>query len=100
MKKLIAFFLALTMAVSMAGCAGSPAAVSTENTESVVSAASSAASASEAAKPTTDPSGAVVSIPDTIDSIVCLSPAVNEVLIALGAGDSLVAYDICTGSTR
>lgn len=93
MKKLIAFFLALTMAVSMAGCAGSSAADSSEKTESSAPTASSEASAPEASKPTTDPSGAEVSIPDSIDSIVCLSPAVNEVLIALGVGDSLVAYD-------
>lgn len=93
MKKLIAFFLALTMAVSMAGCAGSSAADSSEKTESSAPTAFSEASAPEASKPTTDPSGAEVSIPDSIDSIVCLSPAVNEVLIALGVGDSLVAYD-------
>lgn len=93
MKKLIAFFLALTMAVSMAGCAGSSAADSSEKTESSAPTASSEASAPEASKPTTDPSGAEMSIPDSIDSIVCLSPAVNEVLIALGVGDSLVAYD-------
>lgn len=93
MKKLIAFFLALTMAVSMAGCAGSSAADSSEKTESSAPTASSEASAPEASKPTTDPSGAEVSIPDSIDSIVCLSPAVNEVLIALGVGDGLVAYD-------
>lgn len=93
MKKLIAFFLALTMAVSMAGCAGSSAADSSEKTESSAPTAFSEASAPEASKPTTDPSGAEVSIPDSIDSIVCLSPAVNEALIALGVGDSLVAYD-------
>ena len=93
MKKLIAFFLALTMAVSMASCAGSSAADSSEKTESSAPTVSSEASAPEASKPTTDPSGAEVSIPDSIDSIVCLSPAVNEVLIALGVGDSLVAYD-------
>lgn len=93
MKKLIAFFLALTMAVSMAGCAGSAAASSSDNTEISVPAASSGTSAPEASKPTTDPSGATVSIPDSVESIVCLSPAVNEVLIALGVGDSLVAYD-------
>lgn len=81
------------MAVSMAGCAGSSAADSSEKTESSAPTASSEASAPEASKPTTDPSGAEVSIPDSIDSIVCLSPAVNEVLIALGVGDSLVAYD-------
>lgn len=93
MKKLIAFFLALTMAVSMAGCAGSSAADSSEKTESSAPTTSSEASAPEVSKPTTDPSGAEVSIPDSIDSIVCLSPAVNEALIALGVGDSLVAYD-------
>lgn len=93
MKKLIAFFLALTMAVSMAGCAGSSAADSSEKTEVSAPTVSSEASAPEASKPMTDPSGAAVSIPDSIDSIVCLSPAVNEVLIALGVGDSLVAYD-------
>lgn len=97
MKKLLSLFLALAMAVSAAGCTAAPSSTSSETTETASSASetesASEVSVQESTKPTTDPSGATVEIPDTIDSIVCLSPAVNEVLVALGMGDKIVAYD-------
>lgn len=96
MKKLISLVMAMVFALGIAGCAGAPASSSSAAQESkpesssVVSSSSSAAATS---KPTIDPSGASVNIPDSIDSIVCLSPAVNEVLAAVGMGDKIVAYD-------
>ena len=96
MKKLISLGMAMVFALGIAGCAGAPASSSSaaqqskSESSSVVSSSSSAAATS---KPTVDPSGASVSIPDSIDSIVCLSPAVNEVLAAVGMGDKIVAYD-------
>lgn len=96
MKKLVSLVMALVLAVSLAACGAAPA--ESAPAASAPGSASSAAPESssvpaEGAKPTTDPSGASVTIPDTINSIVCLSPEVNEVLAALGCADKIVAYD-------
>lgn len=88
MKKLLTLFTALALALSLAGCSGQ-----TGSDQSSVSAPGSASSVSSSAKPTVDPSGAAVEIPDAIHSVVVLSPAVNEVLVDLGCGDKIVAYD-------
>lgn len=42
---------------------------------------------------TTDPSGAKISIPEQVDSIVVLSPALTEILTALDMGDKITGYD-------
>ena len=47
-----------------------------------------------ASRPTVDPSGAEITVPDKIDSIVVLAPSITETVIALGDGDKIVAYDI------
>lgn len=44
--------------------------------------------------PTVDPSGAEVSIPETVDSIVVLAPSLAETVAALGLGDKVVGYDL------
>lgn len=41
-----------------------------------------------------DPSGAEITVPEKIDSIVVLAPSITETVIALGDGDKIVAYDI------
>lgn len=43
--------------------------------------------------PTVDPSGAAISLPETVDSIVVLAPALAETVAALGLGDKVVGYD-------
>ncbi len=48
----------------------------------------------EAALPTTDPSGASITIPEQVDTIVALAPSLNETLVALGLGDKIVGYDL------
>lgn len=92
MKKLLSLILALAMAASVAGCAAQPASGSASAPASV-SAPSSAVSAPAAEKPTTDPSGAEVNIPDEIGSVVVLAPSIAETLVALGCGDLIVGYD-------
>ena len=47
-----------------------------------------------AALPTVDPSGASISIPEKIDSIVVLAPSIAETGVALGQGDKIVGYDL------
>lgn len=86
MKKLVSLVVVAALSLAMVGCGGAPASTGSAS-------AGSASVQASAAKPTTDPSGAKVSIPDSIDSIVCLSPAVNEVLADLGLGDKLVGID-------
>ncbi len=41
----------------------------------------------------TDPSGAQITVPETIGSIVVLAPSIAEEVVALGRGDDVVAYD-------
>ena len=43
--------------------------------------------------PTVDPSGAKISVPEQIDSIVVLAPSLAEMVVALGHGNQIVAYD-------
>ena len=92
MKKILSLILALAMAASVAGCAAQPASGSASAPASV-SAPSSAVSAPAAEKPTTDPRGAEVNIPDEIGSVVVLAPSIAETLVALGCGDLIVGYD-------
>ena len=44
-------------------------------------------------RPTVDPSGAEITVPDQIDSIAVLAPSLTEMVTALGHGDRIVAYD-------
>lgn len=92
MKKILSLILALAMAASVAGCAAQPASGSA-SAPAPVSAPSSAVSAPAAEKPTTDPSGAEVNIPDEIGSVVVLAPSIAETLVSLGCSDLIVGYD-------
>lgn len=96
MKKLVSLVMALVLALSLAACGATPTeSAPTASAPTTVSSTTPESNSipNEIAKPTTDPSGASVTIPDTINSIVCLSPAVNEVLAALGCADKIIAYD-------
>ena len=42
----------------------------------------------------TDPSGAQITLPEQIDSIVTLSPSLSQLVTAFGLGDKVVAYDV------
>lgn len=44
--------------------------------------------------PTVDPSGAAISIPETVNSIVVLAPSLAETVAALGLGGKVVGYDL------
>ena len=46
------------------------------------------------ALPAADPSGASVSIPESIDSIVVLAPSIAETVVALGLGDKIIGCDL------
>lgn len=92
MKKLLSLLLALALAAGFTACSGQ------SGSSSAASSASSQVSSEQessapAEKPTVDPSGAEVEIPDEIETIGVLSPAIAEVLVALGCGDQIVVYD-------
>ena len=78
MKKLSALFLALLLLLGPG--------------------ASAFAADEPPAPPTEDPSGAAISVPDEIDSIVVLAPSLAEMVVALGHADQIVGYDTnCAG---
>lgn len=94
MKKNLAFVLAVCLAFASAGCGSASSGSASQPASQPASQQSSTASeAAGAAKPTTDPSGAAVEIPDQIDTIVSLAPSITETLVALGCGEQLVAVD-------
>lgn len=73
-----------------------PAASESETlTESESAASQMKDGTSEAASslPATDPSGASIQIPEQVDSVVALAPAICETMVALGVEDKLVGYD-------
>ena len=47
-----------------------------------------------AARPTVDPSGADITIPDEINSIIVLAPSLTETVVALGQGNKIIGYDL------
>ncbi|MCM1268778.1 MAG: ABC transporter substrate-binding protein [Bacteroidales bacterium] len=70
-----------------------PAAESTETEEPDVEPAATEAEA-QSALPTTDPSGAAITIPEQVDTVIALAPSICETLVALGEGEKLVGYDL------
>lgn len=52
------------------------------------------AAKTETALPTTDPSGASITIPEQVDSVVSLAPSICETLVALGVEEKITGYDL------
>ncbi|MCH5270212.1 MAG: ABC transporter substrate-binding protein [Lachnospiraceae bacterium] len=76
-KKLISLLIILAMTLGLAACGANAPSASGSGTLSMV-----------------DPSGAEITVPEKIDSIVVLAPSIAEAVVALGYGDKIVAYDI------
>lgn len=101
-KKFVTWLLMLTLVLSLTACGSSPTEATpetaevTENvevTEGAETMDSAETGGDEDALPTVDPSGAEISVPEQIDSIVVLAPSITETVIALGYGDKIVGYD-------
>lgn len=101
-KKMLTWLVMLALALSLTACGSNPAEIApetaevTENvetTDSTDTTDSAEKGAGENALPTVDPSGAEISIPEQIDSIVVLAPSIAETVIDLGYGDKIVGYD-------
>lgn len=63
-------------------------------TETVPESPAETAADTESPLPTTDPSGATITIPGQVDSVVALAPSICETLVALGLEDKIVGYDL------
>lgn len=91
-KTRIAAFLLGMLLLALTACSG--------QTSSEIPAVESAETSSEASaetnapRPTTDPSGASVTIPDQVDSVVALAPSICETLVALGVEEKITGYDL------
>lgn len=64
------------------------------DTETESEAPAETAADTESELPTTDPSGAPITIPEKVDSVVALAPSICETMAALGVADKLVGYDL------
>lgn len=76
-KKLISLLIILAMTLGLAACGANAPSASSSGTLSMV-----------------DPSGAEITVPEEIDSIVVLAPSIAETVVALGYGDKITAYDL------
>lgn len=96
MKRILSALVAVALAFGMAAC-GAPAANTSAPASSA--AASSAASASAsgetaaAAKPTEDRSGAAITLPDNVETVISMAPSITQTLMDLGCTDQIIALD-------
>lgn len=105
-KKLISILITVTM-LTMCACGNSggksqdasqsqPDSKVTESESTKENAkddAKEAESSANSSTTATDPSGAEISIPKEVNSIVVLSPALSEIITALDLGDKVIGYD-------
>ena len=95
-KRLTAFLLGMLL-LALTACGKETAPQPAEKTETAANQAAeteSEASETENALPTTDPSGASITIPDQVDSVVAPAPSICETLVALGVEEKITGYDL------
>ena len=93
MKKLLAFLLICTM-LALCACGGKTETGTSSSPSESQNSAQSEVSGAASAKPTVDPSGASITVPDNIKSIIILAPSIAETVVALGQGDKVIGYDL------
>ena len=97
MKRKITLLVICAMLLALCACGAGNAQnnLPTGNDPDVSQSAGSSENSDAAPSlPTVDPSGAGISIPERIDSIVVLAPSLAETVVALGLGDKIVGYDL------
>ena len=100
MKKLTALLVLCALLMALCACGGRTAGADTSqpgNSEGPVSSQNTEPSDDPGTGvdlPTVDPSGASISIPENIETIVTLAPSLAETVVALGLGDKIVGYDL------
>lgn len=92
MKRSISLLLLYTLLSVLCACGGGSAPTDRSGPSSAVSGPESPTGSQ--VLPTVDPSGAAVSIPERVNSIVVLAPSLAETVAALGLGDRVVGYDL------
>ena len=101
MKRKISLLIIFALLLTLCACGGdtvpsnSPSAGTPPVSQAVEpSDAPEGPSADVPALPTMDPSGASISIPEKVDTIVTLAPSLAETVVALGLGDKIIGYDL------
>lgn len=92
MKTQITALLLSVLLCMLTACGGQTA--ETEPEAPAAQAAETEVEADAPALPTTDPSGAAITIPEQVDSVVALAPSICETLVALGLEEKIVGYDL------
>ena len=91
MKRNIALLILCALLPALCACGGT---VSTDQSGTSSAVSKLDGSVSSQSVPVVDPSGATVSIPESVNSIVVLAPSLAETVAALGLGGKVVGYDL------
>lgn len=92
MKRILSALLAVALAFSMAACSA-PAGSTSTQASSAASSASASSQTAEAAKPTVDRSGAAITLPDNVETVISMAPSITQTLMDLGCTDQIIALD-------
>lgn len=79
----------------MAACSAPAASTSASVSSTAASSASTGASSETAAvaKPTEDRSGAAITLPDNVETVISMAPSITQTLMDLGCTDQIIALD-------
>lgn len=96
MKRILSALVAAALAFSMAACSAPAASTSASVSSTAASSASTGASSETAAvaKPTEDRSGAAITLPDNVETVISMAPSITQTLMDLGCTDQIIALDV------
>lgn len=97
-RKITSLLICITLLLSLSACGGNNSQSSSlpGNPAPDISQSAGPLEGSDTTPslPTVDPSGAAISIPESIDSIVMLAPSLSETVVAFGLENKIVGYDL------
>ena len=95
MKRILSALVAAALAFRMAACSAPAASTSASVSSTAASSASTGASSETAAvaKPTEDRSGAAITLPDNVETVISMAPSITQTLMDLGCTDQIIALD-------
>lgn len=102
MKRILSALVAAALAFSMAACSAPAASTSASVSSTAASSASTGASSETAAvaKPTEDRSGAAITLPDNVETVISMAPSITQTLMDLGCTDQIIALDANSAKTE